>query len=184
MSPGRQPAGLMDPPDHVVEGRVAALDVPGRTLIEIPVKGLPQVAYITLLDQQPREMGTTGLRAAQALGLFPGYLQTEFPKPGCQPGVPLPTGRLETRQMPAKLFAGGLVKEVAEHVNRVAVKLRAELHPTDQVEAGGAGDRQRLVETLHGVVVGDCERAESPANRELNQLGRRETAVRPVRVGV
>src|SRR5581483_7108521 len=127
--PGNQPSGFMDPADHIFESHLTALHVPGCALVQIAVKRLLNAPGVAFLDEKLREMRTSRLRPSQLFRLFQVYRDMQIAQPGSEPAISIFTRFLQRIQALAKGFSGLLMKKIAQDMDRLPVKFRAQLDP-------------------------------------------------------
>ncbi len=66
----RDAAGVANPLHAFGEGGLVAVDVALRRFVQVFVERLAQVRHVALLDQQLREVGTSGHAASARFGLL------------------------------------------------------------------------------------------------------------------
>src|SRR5262249_45718205 len=184
MRPRSDPAGLVDPANDVLNLSFTPLDIAGRALIQVTVKGLADICDVALLHQEAGEMRPAGLRIAKSLRILAPDLKTQLAQPRRQPLVALAAGRLETFQKPPQILAGRHAEKIAQDVDRLPVESCAELDPANQLEARRPRMWRRLIVAFECVMVGDSQRPEAFAATERDQLRWRQASIGLVGVGV
>lgn len=77
-----------------------------------------------------------------------------------------------------------MLEEIAEEMHFLLVVRHAQFHAGDNFDAVGDSCRERVINSLHGIVVGQRYRVQSHLRRESHQLCRRQHAVGKRRMNV
>ena len=177
-------AGVAQPAHRGVERRPAAGHVPGLAARQEMLERVLEVARMSLLHQEAREVRARKNRAVRvARAPFQGA-EDALP---CEPPVDLlraPVAELAQPGEPLLQRRQRRVDVEADDVHGLVLPGDGHLHAGDQRHAERAGLRRRLGQAVGHVVVGERQHRHAARVRALHEFGRAQGAVRVQAVGV